>query len=125
LRSAIGAPDRLSDDKIWQATQSLLEYARKISPAGAVLAAQLNELDRLLQRARVPVKVVLESDSQTEVVIYKVGKLGAFQTRSIELKPGVYTAVGVRSGYRDVRKNFRVAPEAGTQSIIIRCEDPI
>ncbi len=125
LRSAIGAPDRLSDDKIWQATQSLLEYAGKINPAGAVLAAQLNELDRLLQRARVPVKVVLESDNQTEVVIYKVGKLGAFQTRSIELKPGVYTAVGVRSGYRDVRKNFRVAPEAGTQSIIIRCEDPI
>jgi len=125
LRGAIAAPDRLSDDKIWQATQSLLEYARKINLAGAVLVAQINELDRLLQRAQVPVRVVLESDNQTEVVIYKVGKLGAFQTRSIELKPGAYTAVGVRSGYRDVRKNFRVEPEAGTQSIIIRCEDPI
>jgi serine/threonine protein kinase len=125
LRSAMGAPDRLSDDKIWQATQSLLEYAQNTQPAGAVLTGQINELDRLLQRAQVPVKVVLESDNQTEVVIYKVGKLGAFQTRSIELKPGVYTAVGARSGYRDVRRNFRVSPEAGTQSIIIRCEDPI
>jgi hypothetical protein len=125
LRAAIGAPDRLSDDKIWQATQSLLDYARNMSPAGTALTAQINELDRLLQRARVPVRVILESDNQTEVVIYKVGKLGAFQTRSIELKPGMYTAVGVRSGFRDVRKNFRVAPEAGIQSFIIRCEDPI
>ncbi len=125
LHSAIGAPDRLSDDKIWQATQSLLEYAQNTQPAGTVLTGQINELDRLLQRAQVPVRIVLESDNQTEVVIYKVGKLGAFQTRSIELKPGVYTAVGVRSGYRDVRRNFRVAPEADVQSIIIRCEDPI
>ena len=125
MRNAIAAPDRLGDDSVWQAARSLLEYAQKISPAGTVLSGQINELDRLLQRARVPVAVVIESDSQTEVVIYKVGKLGAFDSRRIELKPGVYTAVGVRSGYRDVRKNFRVTPEAGTQSVIIRCEDPI
>jgi len=125
LRNAIAAPDRLSDDTVWQATDSLLEYARNISPAGAVLTGQVNELDRLLQRARVPVAVIFESDNQTEVVVYKVGKLGAFESRRIELKPGVYTAVGVRSGYRDVRKNFRVSPEAGTLSVTIRCEDPI
>ena len=58
IRGAIGAPDRLSDDKVWQATQSLLEYGRNISPAGAVLTGQLNELDRLLQRARAPPVVV-------------------------------------------------------------------
>jgi hypothetical protein len=125
LRSAISGPDRLGDDEIWQATLSLLEYARSINPAGALLTEQINELDRLLQRAQVPVMVRLESDNLTEVVIYKVGKLGVFQTRSIELKPGVYTAVGVRSGYRDVRRNFRVAPEVVAQPIIIRCEDPI
>jgi hypothetical protein len=79
----------------------------------------------LLKRARVPVAVRLESDSATDVVIYKVGKLGQFQTRDIELKPGLYTAVGVRAGYRDVRRDFRVAPEGGMQSVVIRCEDPI
>ena len=125
MRNAIAAPDRLGDDSVWQATRSLLEYAQKTSPAGAVLSGQINELDRLLQRARVPVAVVIESDNQTEVVIYKVGKLGAFESRRVELKPGVYTAVGKRSGYREVRKKFRVAPEAGTQSVIVRCEDPI
>jgi tetratricopeptide (TPR) repeat protein len=125
LRNAIATPDRLGDDAIWQATQALLVYAQTVSPAGPVLVGQIGELDQLLQRARVPVAVIFESDSLTEVVIYKVGKLGAFATRRIELKPGVYTAVGVRSGYRDVRKNFRVAPEAGTLSVTIRCEDPI
>jgi hypothetical protein len=125
LRSAIDSPDRLGDDSIWEAAQKLLEFARTQNPAGPRLNGQLAELDRLLKRARVPVAVRLESDSATDVVIYKVGKLGQFQTRDIELKPGLYTAVGVRAGYRDVRRDFRVAPEGGVQSVVIRCEDPI
>jgi len=67
----------------------------------------------------------LERDKLIEVVIYKVGKVAAFQTRSIDLTPGVYTAVGGRKSYRAVRRIFRVAPEAVAQPIMIRCEDPI
>lgn len=125
LRTAIASPDRLSDDTVWQATGKLLDYARRIDPAGPVLDQQRTELDRLLKRAKIPVAVQFESDNLTEVVIYKVGKLGLFQQRTIELKPGSYTVIGVRSGYRDVRRQFRVAPETGPQSIVIRCEDPI
>ena len=125
LRSAIDSPDRLADDAVWQAAQSLVEYARAQSPAGPRLGAQISELDRLLRRARVPVTVRLESDNSTDVVIYKVGKLGQFLNRTIELKPGLYTAVGVRAGYRDVRREFRVAPEGDVQTLVVRCEDPI
>jgi hypothetical protein len=71
------------------------------------------------------VTVRLESDNATDVVIYKVGKLGQFLNRTIELKPGLYTAVGVRAGYRDVRREFRVAPEGDVQTLVVRCEDPI
>ena len=90
-----------------------------------MLNGQVSELGRLLERARVLVPVRLQSDSETEIVIYKVGKLGRFASRDIELRPGVYTVIGVRSGYRDVRRSFRVAPEAGLLQIEVRCEDPI
>ena len=125
MRQAIASPDRLGDDAVWDATNALLQYANKIESTGPVLAGQVSELNRLLERARVLVPVRLQSDSETEIVIYKVGKLGRFASRDIELKPGVYTVVGARSGYRDVRRNFRVAPEAGLVQIEVRCEDPI
>lgn len=125
LRGAIASPDRLADDEVWQGARRLLDYAQQIDPAGPLLTGQISELDRLLQRARVRVEVRFESDSETDVVIYKVGKLGRFQATTLELKPGSYTAVGVRSGYRDVRRSFRVAPETVMQPIDIRCEDPI
>jgi hypothetical protein len=125
LQDVIANPDRLADEDVWQAASQLLAYARTVEPAGDTLGAQTAELNRLLQRAKTPVAVRFRSDNQTDVVIYKVGKLGRFQEKSIDLKPGTYTAVGVRSGYRDVRRNFRVAPEAETPSIVIACEDPI
>jgi tetratricopeptide (TPR) repeat protein len=125
MRDSIADPDRLSDDSVWQPTNTLLEYARGVESPGSVLAAQIVELDRLLQRALVPVTVQLESDNLTDVVIYKIGRLGTFVSRSIELRPGAYTAVGVRNGYHDVRTTFRVVPETAMQPVVLRCEDPI
>jgi hypothetical protein len=65
------------------------------------------------------------SDNQTAVSIYKVGKLGQFDHREVELRPGTYVAVGARPGYRDVRLEFRVAPEIDMQPVVVRCEEPI
>jgi serine/threonine protein kinase len=125
LRDALASPDRLSDTPALEATRQLLDYARAVVAAGPVLTGQINELDRLLRRAVIPVNVHFESDNQTEVVIYKVGRFDPFVAQSINLRPGVYTAVGVRSGYRDVRLEFRVQPDSAMQPVIIRCEDPI
>jgi serine/threonine protein kinase len=125
LRAAISSPDRLTDQTVLQATRQLLAYARGIEAPGPVLMQQINDLERALQRAVLPVAVRFESDSLTEVVIYKIGRFEPFITRDIELRPGVYTAVGMRSGYRDVRLEFRVQPESSMQPVVIRCEDPI
>ena len=92
---------------------------------GPRLAEQRDELSRLLKRAATPVAVQLVSDNITSVSIYKVGALGAFTSRSLELRPGTYVAVGARPGYRDVRLEFRVAPEIDMQPVIVRCEEPI
>jgi hypothetical protein len=79
----------------------------------------------LLKRAATPLTVQLVSDNVTDVSIYKVGKLGSFDMRQLDLRPGTYVAVGSRPGFRDVRLEFRVAPEVALQPIVVRCEEAI
>ena len=92
---------------------------------GPRLGGQRDQLSQLLKRAATPLTVKLVSDNVTDVSIYKVGKLGSFETRELELRPGTYVAVGSRPGYRDVRLEFRVAPEIDRQPVVVRCEEPI
>jgi hypothetical protein len=53
------------------------------------------------------------------------GNLGNFTSKELSLRPGTYVAVGVRPGYRDVRQEFRVAPEVDMQPVVVRCEEAI
>jgi hypothetical protein len=108
-----------------QRATTLLVDVTRMPEIGPRLAGQRDELSRLLKRAATPVPVELVSDNMTSVSIYKVGKLGTFTNTRLELRPGPYVAVGVRSGYRDVRLEFRVAPEIDMQPVVVRCEEPI
>jgi hypothetical protein len=82
-------------------------------------------LSRLLKRAATPLAVPLISDNVTDVTIYKVGRLGNFMRKEINLRPGTYVAVGSRAGFRDVRLEFRVAPEIEMVPVIVQCEEQI
>jgi tetratricopeptide (TPR) repeat protein len=121
----INHPERFNEEKIWTATNQLLQRARSIPQSGPVLAAQIEQLGELLKIASIPVPVDFRSDNLTEVVIYKVGNLGVFLNRTVDLKPGAYVAVGSRDGYRDVRRSFTVAATGVVQPIVLSCEDPI
>ena len=90
-----------------------------------MLKQQIATLGDWLARADVPVQVALQSDNLTQVTIYRVGALGAFEQRSLELAPGSYTVVGTRPGYRDVRREINVMPGAALHPVVIRCEDKI
>jgi hypothetical protein len=69
--------------------------------------------------------VALASDNQTEVTIYRVGKLGIFDRKDMELLPGRYTVVGTRAGFRDVRRELTVLPGREAPVLVIRCEEQI
>ena len=58
-------------------------------------------------------------------MVYKVGKLGRFQSRELNLRPGNYTAVGTRNGFRDVHHRFSVVAGKKSLSVIVRCEEKI
>ena len=125
LQDYIDEPDSLSaPGTMQQATQMLLDVSR-MNPMGPRLEDQRDELSRLLKRAATPLTVRFVSDNETEVSVYRVGKLGSFTTRDLDLRPGSYVAIGVRNGCRDVRVEFRVAPEIEQQPIVVRCEEPI
>lgn len=125
LQTLIDDPDSLSDPTNMQSATRLLLDVTRVAPMGPRLEDQKNELSRLLKRAATPLRVRLISDNATDVAIYKVGQLGTFETRDLELRPGVYVAVGARPGYRDVRLEFRVAPEIEMEPIVIQCEEQI
>jgi tetratricopeptide (TPR) repeat protein len=72
-----------------------------------------------------PVRLSLVSDNATAVAIPSIGQFGTFSRREIELKPGRYTVIGTRDGYRDVRRDITVSPGQELQTIHVSCSDPI
>ena len=67
----------------------------------------------------------IESDQLTSVTLYRVGALGSFAAKDLELRPGTYTVIGSRDGYRDVRQTFTVRPGRNLPPISIVCVEPI
>jgi hypothetical protein len=118
-------PGRLSTDAVFEEALELLVRASGIEPAGPQHRRRVEEFDRLLDVAGTPVTVVLLSDSLTEVTVYKVGRLGAFDRRELKLRPGTYTVVGSRVGYRDVRRSLVVQAGAAPPTLTVACEEPI
>ena len=125
FRTTLQEPQRLSDVAVAEATEQLLTQAAKISPRGPVLAQQIEQLQTLLQQANTPVTVTLRSDEETEVIVYKVARLGRFAQRELTLRPGTYTAVGTRNGYRDVRQSFTITHDGVPSPVTIACVEPI
>ena len=95
--------------KLWpesgkaEAEAALAEAAAAPAP-NAMLSRRAARLAALLQAARTPVRLALRSDGQTEVVIYRVGRIGLFQRHEVEVIPGRYAVGGPRPGDRDVRR---------------------
>jgi tetratricopeptide (TPR) repeat protein len=125
LQFLIDDPQRLAAPAVRSEASRLLDLADAQSPSGPVLRSQVSRLNILLPEFDKPVRLALESDNTTQVAIQRVGSFGTFARREIELKPGKYTVVGTRAGYRDVRRDVMIAPGQDVQIINIRCVEPI
>jgi tetratricopeptide (TPR) repeat protein len=125
LQALIDRPERLAEDNVRAEAERLLGRAKDLPRAGPVIRSQIARLELLLPTFNQTVMLALESDNATEVAIQRVGFLGAFDRREVELKPGRYTVTGKRSGFRDVRREVTVSPGQGEQIIVIRCMEPI
>jgi hypothetical protein len=90
-----------------------------------VLRSQIARLELLLPDFEKSIAVVLESDGLTAVELRRVGALGSFERRELQLKPGNYTVIGTRTGFRDVRREISVAPGQAPVALQIRCVERI
>jgi hypothetical protein len=103
----------------------LLEVAAAEPTRGPRIDGQVEQLGRLISLASQPIAVRLTSDQLTTVTLYRVGQLGAFASHEVELRPGTYTVIGSRDGYRDVRQTFTVRPGGNLAPINVVCVEPI
>mgnify|MGYP001820597960 CR=1 FL=1 len=118
-------PLRLSERSRYQQAQAVLNDAMGIPNPGPRLSGQIDELKLLLKRALTSVDVVFESDSLTEVTLFRVARLGQFSQTSMTLKPGKYVVGGTRQGFRDVRVEFTVTGEPLDGPVVVKCEESI
>jgi len=125
LQVFLDDPERLYQPDGVDAAAAALASAANIAEPGPRLAGQISRLGQLLDNATRTVQVWLESDNLTAVTVYRVGRLGSFERKALELRPGDYTVVGTRAGYRDVRQVLRLRPGEQPTVLSIRCEEPI
>ena len=126
LQALIDRPDRLANSpSLRDQAAALLQSAEEQPNPGPELREQIAKLTSLLPGLDKPVHLSLVSDSVTQVVIPTVGSFGSFAQRDIELKPGHYTVIGTREGYRDVRRDITVSPGQENQTISVRCDEQI
>ena len=118
-------PDDLGNATYLEKAAQLVAELRQITPQGPQLKSQIATLDRMVQNAQTVIEVTLKSDELTEITIYRVGRLGHFLTRTLELRPGTYTIAGARDGYKDVRHTLRIRPGQGPTQIVVQCTEKI
>jgi hypothetical protein len=122
IRFFMQQPAALESDLQLENAIDLLAEIEKMDPQGPQLKARFAKLTQMVEAARTPIDVIIESDGLTEVAVYKVGKLGRFTNRVLSLRPGTYTVVGTRDGYQDVRRQFTIKAGQDPGRIAIKCE---
>jgi len=125
LKSAVGNPERLSDDGVYQQTLDVYYTGRAIENPGSRLLGQLDQLVVLLENSQLSQSIAFLSDSVTQVTLLRVAEMGVFESQSLSLKPGRYVAVGTRDGYRDVRLEFVVGFGQTPESVSVKCDERI
>jgi len=125
LQALIDHPDRLANPRLRTEAATLLQTAEQQSTVGPVLRTQIARLTTLMPALDKPVRLSLVSDNLTQVTIPSVGTFGSFARRDIELKPGHYTVIGTREGYREVRRDITVTPGEEYLTVNVSCSEPI
>jgi tetratricopeptide (TPR) repeat protein len=125
LKLALSSAHQLYKARVLNDAEKVLASVAKIEFPGSVIEQYDKELQQLVRVATTPILVELTSDNKTEVVVFKVKRLGKFYRYELQLRPGPYTVVGTRDGFRDVRKKIQIMHESKLTSLSVVCEESI
>jgi len=113
----LGSPAAVADARALLALGTA--YAGQSPRVADGMARLTSQLDAYGKK----VALLIRSDSQTEIVVRGVGKVGRTTEKVIELKPGAYTFEGVRPGYRARLVNVSIAPEQTGIVVEVVCDE--
>lgn len=125
LDAMLADPRRLYSPRVRDVARQALAAADAVPGGGPRLVEARARLAAALHRATTPIAVRFTSDEATDVTVYRVGPLGQFKTRDVELLPGTYAVVGSRAGYKDVRIELTVDPDAPAPKAFVACKEPV
>lgn len=125
IKSLTSDPARLETRAVLERARALVRRGDAAATEGTPTYQSTRELENLLGQASTPIPLTLLSDGQTEVVVYKVGNLGSFAKRELSLRPGTYTLIGSRDGYRDVRMEIRIRSGETPKPVTVISREPL
>jgi len=123
LTKIVGAPEKLSSEKLYLDATNILANAQALTQKGPVLDELVENVSDLLALYKEPVEVILLSDNATDVIVSNVGRIGFFERKTLSLRPGQYTIRGSQAGCRDIYLSVEVIP--GIDELNVRCEETL
>jgi hypothetical protein len=118
-------PDRLSDGRALEEASRLVDEARGVAPSGPEQREAIARLEALVASYSKSVEVPIVSDALTDVTLNRIGRLGKFDRKVVEIRPGRYVLLGTRPGFRDVRIEIVIEPGKTVAPIVVRCQEAI
>ena len=124
LEAIVTEKNRLIDRRVLRLAQETLDEAQGVPSPGTRLQGQIAAATAIIDYATTPVTIEMSSDGLTDITVLRVQRLGLVQRQILTLRPGTYTAVGMRTGFRDVRIQFEVKP-GQLNTVDVRCVEAI
>ena len=124
LEAIVTEKNRLIDRRVLRLAQETLDEAQRVPSPGTRLQRQIVAATATIDYATTPVTIEMNSDGLTDITVLRVQRLGLIQQQILTLRPGTYTAVGMRNGFRDVRVQFEVKP-GQLNAVDVRCVEAI
>ena len=121
----LAAPHRLSSTNVAGAAGTLLKKAKTVAGKSPSLDNRAQALTSMLAAYTTEVPVRVLSDGQTRVSVRGVGRVGAVQSKTIQLRPGTYTFEGVRTGFKSKLVRIEIPPGASDLSVEVICDERV
>lgn len=121
----LARPQRLSSENVAAMAEEAVRRAQAFYRLSTGLRKRAQTLETLIANYATPVPVVVRSDNKTTIVVRGVGEVGRTRERTVDLKPGIYTFEGKRTGYQSKLIQVEVRPGARPPQVTLICDERV
>ena len=118
-------PYKLANEKNIEEIQIAIEQTRDISLLSKTLEKKRQVVTENLAKMNNKIPVDVISDQKTYVLVRGVGKVGAIEKKTIQLRPGNYIFEGQREGFKSKLVKVFIPIEQTSFTVKVVCDEPI